>query len=218
MPVVGGPRTLRVTHTFHVKAVVHFLCWEWPVMVSSPPFIRLMDPPLLEHSPLRLPPPSPPLTLTSYHTLHDSSRLCGKRQTNTPAHFHVSHPVKFHAFFPSSPRFAMAAAYLRSLFGSSSSHQSTTPAHGKAKTRSRTESTPAPSPFYVYTPHPGTTPSTSTSSSGTSLSKVQLTNSNNTPVVSSSPVGYLAYDSGRSHEDSRPRPPLYRATSHKHGP
>jgi hypothetical protein len=199
-------------------------------MKPSPPdhrsFISLVVPPSIETSlpPKRFLAPLPSafsslsftLTISAalYHTLHESSRLCGKK--HIPPTFHVSHP-------PSSSSskalfflvlFAMAAI-LRSLFGNS---QSTTPAHGKAKTRSRTESTPAP--YYVYTPSPRSTPSTSTSSSGTSLSKDQRSNSYNTPGISSSPLRYPTHDSRHSHEHSRP---LYRASSHKphpdmHGP
>lgn len=90
------------------------------------------------------------------------------------------------------------ATYLRNLFGGSSQ---STPAHGKAKTRSRTESTPGPSAFYVYTSPPTTS---STSTSGTSRTKVQRTNSYNTPSMVSSPLRYPTYDSRLSHEDSRP--------------
>ncbi|KAH9977498.1 hypothetical protein BJV74DRAFT_860688 [Russula compacta] len=100
------------------------------------------------------------------------------------------------------------AAYIRSLFGSSQP----TPVHGKAKSRSRTESSPAPSPYYVYTPPPGNTPSTSTS--GISLSKVQRTNSYNTPAMVSSPLRYPTYDSRHSHEDSRSSP-HHRTANHK---
>lgn len=179
-----------------------------------------MDPPSIETSlpaqkhflattPLHLPSP----TLFSTHippsrNLHDS---VGRKSKTPPPTFTSLIPVKRQIQISStffSPLSQMAAALLRSIFGNS---QSTTPAHGKAKTRSRTESTPAPSLYYVYTPPQVNTPSTSSS-----LGKEHRTNSQNTPVVSSSPLRYPTYDSRRSHEPSRP--PLYRAASHKHHP
>ena len=193
-------------------------------IISTVSFISPVDPPSIEtslppkkHSSLRLsslshPLPSPYSLLCSHTPFTKSSRLCGKKKQTPHPLSRLSSPsnvkFKFEALFFHPPLSQMAAALLRSLFGNS---QSTTPAHGKAKTRSRTESTPAPSLYYVYTPPQGNTPSTSSS-----LGKEHRTNSQNTPVVSSSPLRYPTYDSRRSHEPSRP--PLYRAASHRHHP